>query len=200
MKYNKEVWKCIPGYSGYIASNLGNIMKLPSFATNGTSKVSGKTDGRYGFILSPRPTPPSGHLQLSITNDKGERKMEYVHRLVALAFIKKRPGREIVLHKDDNPSNNNVNNLMWGTHYMNSQMITFRKSSTTRGKMEENIEKVVMLYYTNKPLYAGKTKDLVKSISDDLGITIAYVYSLMYCPRAKELLKKIRITNPTFGI
>lgn len=176
----KEEWKCIPGYSKYIASNLGNIMRLPELVVNPTKKVSGKTDGRIGMVISPRPTPPQGHLQVCITNDNGERKMEYVHRLVAKAFIKKRPGREIVLHKDNNPQNNKVNNLMWGTHYENSQMISFRKPSKKRSKIEATYIKVITLYSTNKKSYAGKSKDLVNLIANDLGISTSYVFSLIY--------------------
>lgn len=198
-KEEKEIWKCIPGYSKYIASNLGRIMKLPQLVVNPTSMVSGKTDGKCGLVLSPRPLPRTGHMQVNILNDDGKPTMEYVHRLVALAFIKKRPGKEIILHKDDNPSNNNVDNLMWGTQYINMQMIKFRNTATQRSKISDNIQKVVMLYYTNKPLYAGKTKDLVKSIATDLKLSVAYVYSLMYCKEAKELVSNIRLKNPNFG-
>jgi hypothetical protein len=176
----KEQWKCIPGYPKYIASNLGNIFRLPELAPNPTANVSGKTDGRNGFILSPRHTPPQGHLQVNIENEYGVRKMEYVHRLVALSFIKKRPGKEIILHKDSNPKNNNVKNLMWGTHYENSQMIKFRKVCKTRSKIEETYIKVMTLYSTNRTQFAGKSQDLVTQIANDLNISTAYVFSLIY--------------------
>ena len=189
MKQTKEMWKCIPGYSLYIASNKGRIMKLPILAVNPKNTVTGSTDGRCGLVLSPRPTPPMGHLQVSIKNDEGKRKMEYVHRLVALAWIKKRPGKELILHRDDDPSNNVVSNLMWGTHYMNSSMILLRKNAEIRGKFDETLQKVATLYYTNKPLYSGRLKDLVKQIADDLDISIAYVYSLI-CNKGAKKYKK----------
>jgi hypothetical protein len=176
----KEQWKCIPGYPKYIASNLGNIMRLPELAPNPSAKVSGNTDGRNGLVLSPRPTPPQGHLQVNIENEYGVRKMQYVHRLVALSFIKKRPGKEIIMHKDGNPKNNNVNNLMWGNHYENSKMITFRTIPKTRSKLEETYIKVVTLYSTNRKQYAGKSQDLVTQIANDLNISTAYVFSLIY--------------------
>lgn len=184
----QEKWKCIPGYSKYIASNTGKIMRLPKLATNPTNRVTGNTDGRYGIVLSPRPLPSQGHLQVHIENDKGKRKMEYVHRLVALAWIKKRPGKELILHKDDNPNNNHISNLKWGTHYMNSQMIKSRKNALTRGKYQQSLEKVATLYYTNKPDYAGKSKELVDLIANDLNISRAYVLSLIYKPEAKQFM------------
>jgi hypothetical protein len=185
----QEKWKCIPGYSKYIASNTGKIMRVPQLAPNTSNNVSGKTNGRCGLVLSPRPLPTQGHLQVGIINDNGKKIMEYVHRLVALAWIKKRPGKELVLHKDDNPNNNSVSNLKWGTHYMNSQMITVRNTAKTRGKYMDSMERVVKLYYTNKGSYSGKAKDLVKEIAKDLGISIAYVYSLIYHPKSKQFRK-----------
>lgn len=176
----KEVWKCIPGYPKYIASNLGNIMRLPELAINQTTKVSGKTNGRNGLVCSPRATPPQGHLQVNIANEWGVRKMEYVHRLIALAFIKKRPGKELILHKDSNPKNNNVKNLMWGTHYENSKMITFRRVAKTRSKIEETYIRVMTLYSTNRTQFAGKSQDLVTQIANDLNISTSYVFSLIY--------------------
>jgi hypothetical protein len=181
----KEVWKCIPGYSNYIASNLGNIMSLPQLAKTPTKNVSGKTDGRFGVILSPRATPPQGHLQVHLKND-GKSKMEYVHRLVALAFLKKRKGKEIILHKDGNPKNNNVNNLMWGTHYENSQMVTFRIIPKSKSKLEETYIKALTLYKHNKEIYAGKKGDLVSKIANDMGISVPYVYSLIYNKEYKQ--------------
>ena len=185
----QEKWKCIPEYSKYIASNTGKIMRLPQLAETLPTMVSGKTNGRCGLVLSPRALPMHGHLQVCITNDNGKRTMEYVHRLVALAWINKRPGKELVLHKDDNPNNNSVSNLKWGTHYMNSQMITLRNSAKTKGKWMDNMEKAATLYYTNKSSYSGKAKDLVKEIANDLGISVAYVYLLIYHPKAKQFIK-----------
>ena len=184
----QEKWKCIPGYSKYIASNTGKIMRVPELAPTPSTSVSGKTNGRCGLVLSPRALPMQGHLQVCISNDSGQRIMEYVHRLVALAWIKKRPGKELVLHKDDNPNNNEVTNLKWGTHYMNSQMITIRNTAKTKGKYMDSMERVATIYYTNKSSYSGKSKDLVKEIANDLGISVAYVYSLIYHPKAKQFI------------
>ena len=64
-------------------------MRLPELAPTPSTSVSGKTNGRCGLVLSPRPLPTQGHLQVAITNDNGKRIMEYVHRLVALAFLEK---------------------------------------------------------------------------------------------------------------
>lgn len=42
------------------------------------------------------------------------------HRLVAMAYIPNPNNYPIVMHKDNNPLNNKVSNLKWGTHSMNN--------------------------------------------------------------------------------
>ena len=48
-----------------------------------------------------------------LTAKSGKRKREYIHRLVALAFIPNPLGLPQVNHKDLNRVNNNVDNLEW---------------------------------------------------------------------------------------
>jgi hypothetical protein len=174
----EELWKCIPGIEGYIASNTGKIMSLPKLAT--TSKLTGKTktNGSNGKLLKPR-KQFHGYWQVGLTID-GKKKFEYVHRLVAKAFLKTRRGCDLVLHKDDNPDNNDVSNLKWGTHYQNSQMITTRKKVTHKSKVELNRIIVADLVKGNMQNYKGTMIQLYKEIADDLGLSYQYVLSLWY--------------------
>ncbi|MNJ09639.1 hypothetical protein D3C77_37860 [compost metagenome] len=52
---------------------------------------------------------------------KGNGKFGYVlaHRLVALAFIPNPNNHPLVCHRDDDPTNNHVSNLYWGTKSSN---------------------------------------------------------------------------------
>ena len=45
----------------------------------------------------------------------------YVHRLVAENFIPNPSDYPIVMHLDDDPTNNYIDNLQWGTLKMNTQ-------------------------------------------------------------------------------
>jgi hypothetical protein len=175
----KEEWKCIPDYSGYIVSDVGNVMVLPKFPKNEYGKVKGETKGRPGHLLSPRPTF-HGHMQVCLINDAGESKMEYVHRLVAIAFLKNKKGLNVICHLDDNPSNNVLSNLQWGTQKINMNMVSNRKMATSKNKMNVTWETVTTMYNDNKGTYSGKKKELLREISTSLGISYGYVAALIY--------------------
>jgi hypothetical protein len=184
----KEEWKCIPDYSGYIVSDRGNIMVLPKLPKkeNGYGKVKGETNGRPGHLLSPRPTF-HGHMQVCLTNDEGEQKMEYVHRLMATAFLKNKKGLNVILHLDDNPSNNSLSNLQWGTQKMNMNMVSDRKPATSKGKMNATWETVTTMYNNNKETYNGNKKDLLREIATNLGISYGYVTALIYSKNNRKI-------------
>nr|pir hypothetical protein 36.1 - phage SPP1 [Bacillus phage SPP1] len=75
----EEVWRDIPGYVGiYEVSTLGRVRK--------------KEGGR---ILKARKS--RGYMRLWLYKDK-LKKDWYVHRLVALAFLCRPPGKELINH------------------------------------------------------------------------------------------------------
>jgi hypothetical protein len=184
----KEEWKCIPDYSGYIVSDRGNVMVLPKFPKNENAygKLKRETNGRPGHLLSPRATF-HGHLQVCLTNDDGEQKMEYVHRLVAIAFLKNKKNLNVILHLDDNPSNNCLSNLQWGTQKMNMNMVTDKHHAKTKGKMNATWETVTTMYNNNKETYNGNKKDLLREIATTLGISYGYVTALIYSKNNRKI-------------
>jgi hypothetical protein len=163
----KELWRCIPEFDGYIVSNLGRVMSLPS--------TKSKLPGR---VLSAR-KQFGGYYQVGMTID-GNKTYQYVHRLVAMGFLKRKPNYTIVMHLDDDPSNNILSNLIWGTHYQNSAMISNRIVRTTRIKMKDLIISVMNLIENNKNSYKGSKKELIGEIAADLGYTHAYIASIVY--------------------
>lgn len=95
----EEIWKDVKGYEGfYEVSNFGRVN---SITRNGTS----------GGILKGNKNKCGYHMALLRRN--GEVKNCTVHRLVALAFLKKVENKEIVNHIDGNKENNTVENLEW---------------------------------------------------------------------------------------
>jgi hypothetical protein len=172
----EELWKYIPDVEGYMVSNTGKVMSLPKLGDKLTGKV--KTSGTNGKLLKPR-KQFMGYWQVGLYIN-GKHKFEYVHRLVAKAFLKTRRGCDIVMHKDDNPSNNHVTNLKWGTHYQNSAMITKRKVVTHRSKVETNRIIVSDMIISNMKNYKGTMVQLFEEVSNDLNLSKQYVMSLWY--------------------
>lgn len=94
----KEIWKDCKGYEGeYQVSNFGRVWSVK----------------RQNYL-----TPHShtkGYLKVTMRAKNGKTKIEYVHRLVALAFINNPDNLPQVNHKDENKTNNHVDNLEWCT-------------------------------------------------------------------------------------
>lgn len=90
-----EEWKEVPGYEGlYEVSNTGNVRSLIK------NKIIKGFINRCGYRL------------VGLTKN-GIFKRFQVHRLVAQAFIPNPDNLPQINHKDENPSNNMVDNLEW---------------------------------------------------------------------------------------
>ena len=103
-----EIWKDIPGYEGiYAVSNFGKVKSLQR-----TRKGSyGSIRIVYEKILNHKIDKDGYHI---VTLSKeGKTKCIGVHRLVAQAFLPNIYNLPMVNHKDENPSNNFVDNLEW---------------------------------------------------------------------------------------
>ena len=104
----QEIWKEIEGANGmYQVSNLGNVKSFTRIKKGGLLKP-----GRYS----------NGYLFVHFAKDtdkKGERHSYLIHRLVAQAFLPNPDGLPQVNHKDENKTNNRVDNLEWCTHLYN---------------------------------------------------------------------------------
>lgn len=108
--------KPVPGYDEYYAvSEKGEVysrdrvIELPgrkNRCVNGTELRQKSIGKGYRTVVLSR---------------GGETKTQYVHRLVAGAFIKNPDNLPYVNHKDGNPSNNHATNLEWVTHGQNVQ-------------------------------------------------------------------------------
>lgn len=56
----------------------------------------------------------TGYFRVHLVGDN-QKKIQYIHRLVAIAFLPNPNNLPQVNHKDENKENNNVNNLEWVT-------------------------------------------------------------------------------------
>jgi len=100
----EELWKDIPGFSRYQASNTGKLRSL--------SYKNMKS------IKELKPAVSEGYLKTMILNDDKKYKTIRVHKMIALAFLGY--SQLEVNHKDGNKLNNNINNLEYCTHSENA--------------------------------------------------------------------------------
>ena len=122
----KEIWKTIRGYPWYQVSNLGRVKSvarsIPAVSVTGRKYLR--------FLREKILSPSTGQPQVWLSKASGDTKGFYVSRLVARAFIGKPPKRNsLVLHGDDDPENNNVTNLRWGSSQDNADDMTSRGRS-----------------------------------------------------------------------
>ncbi len=100
-----EIWRPVAGYEGlYEVSNTLRVKSL-KFGKERILKLSVTWDG---------------YLLVALWKT-GKKKTCKVHRLVAEAFIPNPNNLPFVCHKDDDPANNCVDNLFWGTHKDNQE-------------------------------------------------------------------------------
>lgn len=102
-----EEWRDIRYFSGYQVSNYGRVR---SFVNN----RHGTCEKWHTLKLQ-----PNHHGYYTVCLGRGNRRL--VSRLVAEAFIPNPDNLPIVRHLDDDPTNNHVENLAWGTQVDNMQ-------------------------------------------------------------------------------
>lgn len=90
------MYKRIEGFENYSVDEKGVIKNIL------TKRIKTPTNNNMGYLY------------VDLYN-KGQRKREFVHRLVAKAFISNPENKPYVNHIDGNPHNNSVENLEWCT-------------------------------------------------------------------------------------
>lgn len=118
-----EIFKDIEGYEDYQISNLGRVKSLRF----GKEKILKPVKNNKGYI----------YVCLS---KQGKHKNHKIHRLVAQAFIDNPNNFSELNHKDEDKTNNCVNNLEWCN----------RKYNNNHGTRTEKTSKQVLCLETGK--------------------------------------------------
>lgn len=124
-----EIWKDVVGYEGlYQVSNMGRIATL-SHTIECLSDYNGiKVKKTFNIKQCLRKLYLGKHGYVECTLRNGKRiKLMKVHRIVAEAFIPNPQNLSSVNHKDEDKTNNHIDNLEWCTHKYNSNYGTRNK-------------------------------------------------------------------------
>lgn len=113
-----ERWLPVVGFDGYYeVSNYGRVRSLDR------SVLSRRKTGEYWYAVKGRELSqtvmPDGRMIVSLSRD-GKTRLGRVSVLVLEAFVGPRPPGMQGCHWDDDPSNNHLSNLRWGTPKQNA--------------------------------------------------------------------------------
>lgn len=150
----EELWRDVSGYGGlYQVSNTGRVRKRAYAIMRSNGRKQSFKDKE--LKLSDR----SGYKVVWLCND-GVSKLCRVHRLVAQAFIPNPNNLPFINHKDENPSNNRVENLEWcdNAYNINYGTCKYRMRNAKLGKKlseshKEHISRGVREAYLNPELH-----------------------------------------------
>lgn len=137
-----EIWKDID--DGYKVSNYGRILSLAKTTIRGR---------KYDKILSAS-KKDNGYYTVNINGNN-----EYVHRLVAKAFIDNPNNLNEINHKDEDKSNNRADNLEWCT-----------KSYNVKHK-----SKIVRIYNDVETIYNSINEAAIKN-----NVSASAIYNCLY--------------------
>ena len=181
--FSTLILKKIPGYSRYLASNQGFIIRI-------SGKRNVPIRPNYGC-----PSKGDRYMRLSVYSDiKEGYKMEYIHRLIALAFhgIPSNDKTD-VHHIDGNPRNNSPENLMWCTHQYNCQQ---KQHTGRQGKailqidLQTNkvIAQWVSVLAAARSVGKGSSHALGNALLRDGGSCVLYGYMWRYSDEESTVL------------
>ena len=97
------------------------MKEIPGYNGNYKINESGVVINKNGHVMRTA-VSNSGYLRTTLevpNTNPVRRKNESIHRLVAETFIPNPDNLPVVLHKDNDPLNNQVSNLKWGTQSEN---------------------------------------------------------------------------------
>ena len=151
----EEFWKDINGYENlYQVSNFGNVVSL------GNHTIKNQYSGKKIYLKYK--IDKYGYYAVTIRKN-GIPKTTTVHRLVAQAFISNPNNLPCINHKDENKTNNRVDNLEWCTIKYNNNY------GTHYDRMAEAKSKMVFQYSLNGEFIKSYKNSIIASKSTGIG-------------------------------
>ena len=161
-----ELWREIPGWEGlYEVSRLGEVRGLPKQIKNNLG-VSRYWKARQLQRFS----SPSGYQVVNLSCE-GFNQQRKVHQLVLEAFVGPRSDGQQCRHLDNDPANNKLENLVWGSAKENGK----DKSAHGAAKGDRNPKAKVTAFQA----YMVQTSSLKgAALSKVTGLTRQHIYRI----------------------
>ena len=119
----EELWKPVPGFDGmYEVSNLGRVKSCKRTRKSKAGSLSNVQER----ILKQR-SDKNGYLEVALSKD-GKLHYYRCHRLVADAFIPNPNHFPVINHRDEDVTNNVVDNLEWCSCSYNTRYSVYKVS------------------------------------------------------------------------
>lgn len=151
-----EIWKDIEGYEGlYQVSSEGRVKSLKF----GKEKILKNIKDSKGY--------------LKVQLHKEGRKTFKVHRLVATAFIPNSNNLPEVNHKNENPTDNRVDNLEWCNR-------TYNINYGTRNNKTSKALSIPILQFTKNGKFIRKWDSMIE-VEKDLGFYHGHISKCCKC-------------------
>lgn len=192
------MWKAIPNYEGYEVSTNGQVRSwLPR---NGRGSYKNTKEPR---LLTVSKFIDSDYMRVSLRcPNKGKHVTRKVHQLVLEAFVGTRPEKHVVMHINDDTTDNRLSNLKCATIQENIDDMV-NKGRSTRGQKhpkslctDEERNAIISMALVNT--HRGSRLE----ISNSLNIPINTVRRVIetYNIRARKEGKQVaKITNKNIG-
>lgn len=153
-----EVWKDVVHYEGlYEVSNFGRVRNKKTQKIKVQKSNYNKKTGKGGYLF----------VDLWKYNNS---RREYVHRLVAMAFIPNPDNKPQVNHKDEIKTNNEVSNLEWVTVKENNNYGTHTErcvETMRNNKIYDEFSKRMKKNNPNKGQYTGGNNSMARKVICD---------------------------------
>jgi hypothetical protein len=117
---SNEQWLSVPGYPGYEISDQGQVRSLDREGRGrwGPRKFKGQI---LTQVMVGGPPGTGGRYHACTLYQNGKPKQVVIHILVLEVFVGPRPEGMCGCHRDDDPDNNRLKNLYWGTPTQNAR-------------------------------------------------------------------------------
>lgn len=126
-----------------MAKKTNLVEKIKGFSQYTISSDGVVTSHKHGKQLVMKPSTTNGYEKVTLSNGRIKKHFQ-VHRLVAMTFLDKPRGMNIVNHLDGNKLNNSVDNLEWTNHKGNSKHfsdnLAKNQGLARRQKKEEDLK------------------------------------------------------------